>query len=104
MSEVIYVGNDNAVQVVGLADLDGVYVNAATVTARLQTAAGVDVAGQTWPLTLAYVAASDGLYRGILESALVLTEGAAYRLEISAVSGSSVAAWHVPIRADLRRG
>lgn len=66
------------------------YLNAATVTYAIKDAAGTAVTGATG--TLAYVAASSGNYEGTLESSVLtaanFTEGAAYLVEFTLVSGS----------------
>ena len=65
----------------------GAYVNDATVTFTLKTAAGVAVSGAT-AIAMAYVAASNGKYQGTLESTVSLTADASYTLEITASSSS----------------
>ena len=63
----------------------GVYLNSATVTYALTTATGAAVSGGTG--TLSYVAASNGNYVGVIESAVTstLTPGAVYYLTLTLV-------------------
>ena len=50
LSAIIYIGNDNDFIVDELKDdSTGSYENSATVEATLKDAAGVEIAGQTWP-------------------------------------------------------
>jgi hypothetical protein len=64
------------------------YLNAATVAVTLKDAAGVEVTGETWPFTLAYVTGTKGRYRAILTDALVLVAGQIYTATITVVSGT----------------
>ena len=76
MSRVIYVANDNLLRVDRLRDAeDGSFLNAATVTAHLRNRDGTDVGGQAWPLTLGYVAGSEGRYHGTLSDGMTLKAG-----------------------------
>lgn len=69
--EIFFYLNDNMVELLGLKDqVTEAFVNDATVTAVMKDAAGDEVTGQTWPLTLVYITASDGVYRGVLDAAL----------------------------------
>lgn len=89
MSLALYVGEDMAIQMIGLRDaITGSYVNDATMTYTLKTAAGVAVTGAS-AISMAYVAASDGNYRGTMDAAVsgTLTNETVYYLEIT-VSGS----------------
>lgn len=101
--QVLLVQNDQTVEVLGLQDqVSGSYQNAATVTARIKTMAGVDVTGVTWPITLAYVAASSGNYRGTFEAAASLSPGLRYIVEISAAQSGLEGFWHQDVTAQYR--
>lgn len=90
---ILYVAEDNAITLTGLTNRNtAAYVNDATVTYSLRTAAstspgtGTELASGT----LAYVAASSGNYRAVLESsAATLAPGTAYYLWV-AVSSSTL--------------
>ena len=73
--EVIYISSDNLIEVTGVLNVaTNTYLNSATVTVRLVDAAtSSDISGQSWPLTLTYVAASNGDYRGTLSDDLVIS-------------------------------
>lgn len=105
MSEnTLYIDNSNRLVLEGLQDEDsGAYLNAATVVATLYDENDVEVVGQTWPLNLSYVAASNGDYRGTLDYDLQLTEDALYYAHITATSGSLQGSWRIALRADYRR-
>ncbi len=67
------------------------YVATATVTVTLTDAVtGVEIAGQAWPLTLDYVAGSDGDYRATLSAALVVTVGQRLRARMVASAAGGV--------------
>jgi hypothetical protein len=85
----IYVAADNLIRwdSMQLAST-GVFVNDATVTFTLKSAAGAAVAGAT-AIAMPYVAASNGRYEGVLESTVSLTVGATYYLEVTATSGGA---------------
>lgn len=98
----VYISSDNLVTVDGLTDeATGSYVNDATVTAKLTTdSAGVStVSGSS--ITLSYVAASDGKYRGEMPYTVSLTEGTTYYL--FALRGSRVIGRR-PVRAGYYEG
>jgi hypothetical protein len=89
--DVLFIGNDQSIELTGLQDaISEAYINDASVTATVKTKEGVAVTGQSWPLTLAYVAASDGNYRGNLEDGLELIEATMYVIEVTADCGGDV--------------
>ena len=68
-----FVANTNVLELQGLhSEIEGAYVNDATVTVTVKDEDGVAVTGQTWPLTMQYVATSQGDYRAILKDTLAL--------------------------------
>lgn len=91
----LLIGSDNVVTLKdpttgnGLYDsVAAAYVNSATVTGQLLNADETAVAGSGF--TLAYVAASNGVYRGVLTNAVtsLLTQGGEYIVQVTAVNGS----------------
>lgn len=90
MSDSIYINEDNQVtwDAMKLAS-SGEFVNDATVTYALKDNAGTGVSGGTG--TLDYVSGSDGNYSAIIDKTVttLLSEGAAYYLELTATSGSA---------------
>lgn len=92
--DVLYIGNDAILELRGLEnDLTGQFLNAATVTATLTDATGTQIAGAAWPMTLAYVAASDGTYRATLPYTLALTPNEKVTAAISVDAGSGLRAF-----------
>ncbi len=88
---VLFHESDNLLELDGLQDaLTLAFINNATVTARVLDRAGTEVTGQTWPLTLGYVAASDGDYRGNLSDTLALDKGQVVTVEIIADGGAGL--------------
>lgn len=100
----LLIGNDQTVELQALKDeVSGDFINNATVTARLKTMAGVDVAGETWPITLAYVTNTDGNYRGLLEDGLTLSNLTRYIVEIRADAGADlIGFWRFTVTARYR--
>jgi hypothetical protein len=87
----LYIGVDTVVTYGGMQNpITAAYINDATVTCTIKDLTGTAVTptGFTWPVTLAYVAASDGIYRGTIDKNIAITAGISYWLEITAVSGS----------------
>lgn len=86
----LYVGSSNVVELTGLTNsVTGAVDNAATVTVTVKDATGAtNVAGETWPKSMAYVAASAGTYRATLSPNLAITSGTRYRAVVD-VTGSN---------------
>jgi len=101
----IFKDNDMVLEVSDITnDTTGVHINDATVTATIKDSTGADVSGIAFPITLSYVANSDGVYRGLLPAELVLTSNARYKAIIDAVSGSgSKAHWEVDLVCKIRK-
>lgn len=71
MSSIYYNGSDMVIELNGLYDnLTGSYINTATVTVTLYDDNDVEIPGEVWPLTMSYVASSDGIYRATLLAAI----------------------------------
>lgn len=89
MAKILYLSNDNVLTLDELTNIvDGTYINSATVTATVKDSTGTEVSGETWPITLDYVAASNGKYQAVLEDGLVLTNGASYDVEVDIDAGA----------------
>jgi len=83
-----YYKNDNMLELNGLKDeITEEFVNDADVTASVKDSENVEVTGQTWPLTLDYITASDGIYRGVLEAALDVAVGDKLTVEVTVDGG-----------------
>jgi len=101
--EIIWIANDNLLRLRGLKNTKtGAYENSATVTARVVNAAGADVSGQSWPVTLTYVPSSNGDYDATLEDALVLTDETQYTVKVWAVASGLQGYWPLPLLAKDR--
>ena len=86
----LYVGCDNVVEVDELKnELTGSYMNSATVTFDVFDSDGVAVSDAA-AVSMSYVAASNGKYQGVLESAVALVEGNFYTVVVSIVQGNIV--------------
>jgi hypothetical protein len=88
---IAYVANTNNLELTGLkSELEGNYLNDATVTVTLKDAAGAEVTGgDGWPETMTYIEGSNGNYVIGLTHALVLLPGKKYTAIIDADGGSS---------------
>lgn len=81
----------NRAGLLGLRDLEtGAYINDATVQARLLHEDGTEVPGVTWPVTLAYVTASNGEYRGAIHWSAQPRLGKFVLYEVSALTSGDV--------------
>jgi hypothetical protein len=100
----IYLSNDNLLSVEGLKNSSsGSFMNDATVTATLKDSSGTSVSGQTFPVTLSYIAASDGNYQTTLENTLSMVEDSIYTATIAATSsGGLYATWDFNLTATKR--
>lgn len=92
---------DQTLRANGLQDeVTGDYLNSATVTATITNKLDEEVAGVTWPITLSYVTASNGNYRGNIPHDAEFVEGKTYLIEVTAVSGSFQRVWKFPRVAE----
>jgi hypothetical protein len=86
-----FVANTNVLDLTGLKnELTDAFINDATVTVTVKDASGAQVSGQAWPLTMSYVALSDGNYRAFLSSALPFAAKAKYTAYIEANGGANL--------------
>lgn len=99
--ERIYLDNDHAVHLTGLADGDGAAVTSATVEARVMDSSGADVSGVTWPVALTHT--GSGNYSGTIDKAIVLQEGAIYYLDVTATASGMDANWRIPHVSTRRK-
>lgn len=100
---IVLVENDNVVELCGLRNpITGAFLNAATVDITITDSAGVEVTGETWPLTISYVAGSDGIYRATLDKVLGFIAGQRYTAVINAVEGGLDAKWTLDYLAKVR--
>lgn len=85
-----FVANTNLLELLGLTDeVEEEFINDALVTCTVKTSAGVEVEGDEWPVTLEYVAGSNGIYRSVLTSELELVAKAHYVAFIDANATTS---------------
>lgn len=105
-SSVVYVDNSNVIELRGLKlAIENTYVNDADVTVTVKDSAGADVAGQAWPTTMDYVAASNGIYRAIVEEAAELVADETFYAFIDADAGAQrIGHWEFAFVPKVRRG
>lgn len=91
--KVVFVGNDAILEVADLRNkATGANLNAATVTATLADLNGTELQGQSWPLTLAYVSNSKGVYRATLSYALQIAPRDRFNTTITVNAGGGLRA------------
>ena len=83
-------------------ELTGEAVNSATVDIRLTDIAGNDLAGETWPKAMGYVASSAGIYRTLLSGNIVMEEGASYLYEATSEISGVIGRWSGEVAATRR--
>ena len=87
---VAYVGNTNSILLSGLKDeLANTWINDATVTFTIKDATGTPLEGVSWPLSMSYIAASNGNYAGYLTHSMGLLNGKKYTALIDADGSTS---------------
>lgn len=101
--EIIYKDNPTVIELTGLADaITDDLSNTATVTITVKDAAGANVAGTAWPVTMAYIQSSEGGYRATLAKTLVLVANTVYYAHIDATQGTLTGHWEIPLKAMAR--
>ena len=96
----LYISEDNLVEMNGLVNSDGTYVNDATMTFSIKDSDD-DVVTGAENVTMSYVSESNGQYRGVAPRTLSYKEAESYFLEITI--GSNY--FHrVACAAQYRRG
>jgi hypothetical protein len=102
-----YVGNTNVLTLTGLkSDDEDTFLNSATITVTVKDANGAAISGESWPVTMDYVAASDGDYRAVISHSAAITNGQVYTavvdVDASDTSNERVGHWEFPFTAKVR--
>jgi hypothetical protein len=101
---ILYLGNDMILELDALKNaVTDAFINNATVSVTLTDSAGEDVTGETWPLTMSYVAASDGKYRAVLQDTLPLIKNKRYKATVNAVGSGLKGNWEIDVIAKVRQ-
>jgi len=92
LTSIVYVDNDNRLLVESVHTYDDmgaqVYLDeTGMVSVTLTDTDGEEIAGETWPLSLAYLPDSQGDFYGILRNELALTEGQTVYAELLVDNG-----------------
>lgn len=103
--------SDNLIEAAGVKDVaaerDGAadpYLNSGTCTVTVFGEDGQEVAGQTWPTSMPYVAGSDGVYRGTIRKDAALVLGGRYEAVVAFDAGVGLRrTWHVPLHVRKDR-
>lgn len=99
----LFKANDQIIEIFGLKDgLNNGFINTAVCTATLKDSAGSSVTGIT-DLVLVYVAASDGIYRGIIQDTFDPPTGNNYTLHIDADNSGDKLHIEIKARVSVRR-
>ncbi len=100
---IVLVDNDNVVELELKNPITGDFLNAATVDITItDEASGVEVTGETWPLTISFVASSNGIYRVVLDKVIAFIAGTRYTAVINAREGNLDAKWTLVYIAEVR--
>ncbi len=102
IDQVIFIANDNLIQVIGLKDsTTGAFQNSATVTANIFDKDDALIDG---PIAMAYLAASNGNYQGTIEDTVAFVKNVLYTAKIDVDAGGGLKAhWELPLRARIRK-
>ena len=97
--DVLYHRNDNLLELLGLRnEITEEFVDDATVTAVVKDRQGTEIGGQSWPLAMTYVTASEGNYLGVIDAALDVEPSDRVIAEITiAVTGGLEAFFKLPL-------
>lgn len=103
---IAYVGNTNLVELIGLKDaITGDFILDAAVTVIVKDAHGDEIDGQTWPTAMAFVEASDGDYRAVIEHDAALVAGEECTAVIEVNDGTErIGHWEFAFTPKVRRG
>lgn len=86
----VFVANTNLLELLGLTDaVTGTVINDAAVTVTICDNNDKPVSGVSWPATLAYVAASAGNYRLVIDSAAGLVADTKHVAHINVNAGTN---------------
>lgn len=101
---VLYAGNDTVLQLEGLQDeVSGNYLDGANVLVTVSDDQGNPVGGAAWPVSLAIVPESKGIYRVTLPFTLDLQPGKRYIADVTADAGPGLhAEWQLDCVARSR--
>jgi len=101
----LFIENDMYVVIENLHDGldDSFYFNTATVTATLKDREGV-VVPEVDGITMSYLSATNGNYRGAIEETFSPTLGGGYNLEILAIQGGVQGKWTIKAEVKIRTG
>ncbi len=100
---IVFVSNDNVVELELKNPITGDFLNAAAVDITITNeATGVEVTGETWPLEIPFVANSNGIYRVVLDKLIAFIAGQRYTAVINAREGNLDAKWTLVYLAEVR--
>ena len=102
---VAYVANDNTLTLEGLQNaITESYINDATVSVTLyESDHTTEVSGESWPLTMDYVSASNGNYRATLADTLSLSPNDRYFADVTADGGAGLKGFWTTQLIAIRR-
>jgi hypothetical protein len=99
-----FVANTNILELDGLkAAVDDAFINDADVEVTIKDSTGTNVTGVVWPVTMAYVTASEGKYRATLSSALGFVPKKKYTALIEVDAGAGrIGHWELEFKPLTR--
>lgn len=82
-----------------------IYVNDAQVQVTIKDCDGVEIPGETWPVELPYVAASNGVYEKVFDPNAAIIDNKVYIIEVEATGIDGLQAkWINRTRAAALKG
>jgi len=98
----IFENNDMLIEVDGLRhSVTNEYINDAIVTVTLFKDS-VEVTGETWPLSMAYVAGTRAVYRAIIIGSIDLVDGERVDIVVSALGDGLTAEFNCNVKVKKR--
>lgn len=101
-----FIANTNILDLIGLkSEVENLFIDNATVTVTVKDQSGSEVAGVVWPVTMDYVAASNGNYRATLSHLIAFQNKKNYRAFIEVDAGvGRIGHWEFPFKPEIRTG
>lgn len=102
MSGELFLDNSNVIKMPLLTNsATGLADTGASMSVTLLDSSGTEVAGETWPVSMAHAGA--GEYRATLASAITIAVGEVYTAKVVATgSGGQTGRWNCRLRAEER--
>jgi len=99
----LYIDNANIVELSGLSNgMTDTPVGAAAVSVTLTDAAGDELPGTVWPVTMYAVDGSPGTFRGVIPATVGLALNDTVTMHVDAAADGMTGAWRAQVRTAYR--